>query len=101
MAFDDGRARLALAWAADAPLGADYGMFAHLLDTNGAIIAQHDRPLGYGETVVERLAFLLPEGVTAAQLRLGIVNLATGERLPAFAPDGTPIPDNFALLPVE
>jgi hypothetical protein len=101
MAFDDGRARLALAWAADAPLGADYGMFAHLLDTNGAIIAQHDRPLGYGETVVERLAFLLPEGVTAAQLRLGLVNPATGERLPAFAPDGTPIPDNFALLPVE
>jgi hypothetical protein len=101
MAFNDGHARLALAWAADAPLGADYGMFAHLLDTNGAIIAQHDRPLGYGETVVERLAFLLPEGVTAAQLRLGLVNPATGERLPAFAPDGTPIPDNFALLPVE
>jgi hypothetical protein len=111
VAFEDGRARAALAWAVDAPLRADYGMFAHLLDTNGAIIAQHDRAPGGGyvppsgwqpdEIHIERLAFLIPDGMTAVQLRVGFVDPATGEQRPAFAPDGAPLPDGFALLPLQ
>ncbi len=107
----NGRTRVALAWSADAPPGANYQLFAHLLDAQGAILAQHDRapgggyapPSGWtpGEIVVERLAFLPPDGTTVANLRIGLIDPQTGERLPAFAPDGTPLPDGFALLAIN
>lgn len=102
-----GSLRVTLEWSADAPLSGDYAWFVHLLDENGDILAQQDRaPLGgYAPTsgwqpslaVTDRLAFLgdFPAGV---RLRLGWVNPATGERLPAWDAGGTPLEAGFAVL---
>jgi len=102
--------RVALRWTASEPSLADYAWFVHLLDADGAVVAQQDRaPLGGfapaagwtpGQRVTDRLFFPLPPGTDTAgwALRVGWVNPISGDRLPAAAPDGAPLPDGFALV---
>lgn len=105
-----GGLRVMLNWQADAPVAADYTWFVHLVDAAGAVVAQQDRapqggfaPTGGwlpGQPVTDRLFFPLPPGADTAgwALRVGWVDPASGARLPAAAPDGAPLPDNFALI---
>ncbi len=110
LAADPDGVRLTLQWTASEALDTDYTWFAHLLEASGAIIAQQDRPPqgGYapthawrpGELVIDRLFFPLPaaEETSSWQVRLGWVDPASGERLPAFKPDGASVPEGFILV---
>ena len=87
--------QLQLDWRGDAPLALRYKVFLQLLDAEGRLVAQHDsEPAGGlaptsawapGETVVDRRALMLPEGLAAGRYTL-IVGLYTendpGRRLP-------------------
>jgi hypothetical protein len=97
--------RIGLAWRAlDRPAG-DYTAFVHLVDAQGAILAQHDRSPGDeanpihlwapGETVQADFLLTLPDGDVpeGAQLRVGLYEPISGRRLPQE--DG----DDFVLLP--
>lgn len=94
---------VSLQWSTNAPLTSDFSFFMHLLDTNGQIITQQDRPLwgGYmptsaikpGEPIVDRLFF---PAATGTQIRIGVVD-ATGTPLEVRSPDGQQ--QGFVLLP--
>lgn len=87
-----------LVWSTDAPLSADYQWFVHVLDADGAIIAQQDRPpqgsfaptstWSSGESVTDRLFFPLATPESAAQVRVGWLDPASGTRLPTANGDG-------------
>ena len=105
--------RVALRWTAVEAVSADYTWFVHLLDADSAVVAQQDRaPLGGfaptagwtpGQRVTDRLFFPLPPGTDTAgwALRVGWVDPLSGDRLPAAAPAGAPLPDGFALIGLE
>ena len=102
-----------LRWVASEPPDHDYAWFVHVLDAAGNIVAQQDRPPlgGYAPTsnwspsapVIDRLCFLLSPDVAPAsgwRLRIGIVNVVTGEPLPARTPAGEALPEPFIVLGV-
>ncbi|MCY4022083.1 MAG: glycosyltransferase family 39 protein [Anaerolineaceae bacterium] len=87
--------QLQLDWRADAALALRYKVFLQLLDAEGQLVAQHDSEPGGGlaptdawapgETVVDRRALMLPEGLAVGRYTL-IVGLYTendpAQRLP-------------------
>jgi len=91
---------LTLYWQARAEMKVSYTVFTHLLNTDGKLVAQQDRIPGAGnypttgwlpgEVIVDQYQIPVPEGlpVGAYQLTAGMYDGRTGERLPAFAPDG-------------
>jgi hypothetical protein len=104
---DEDGVRLTLEWSVAEQQDMNYSWFVHLLDADGNIVAQQDRQSqgGYaptsawlpGEPVMDYLMF--PVSNAEGQIRVGVVDPATGEPLPAFAPDGERLADNFVLLP--
>ncbi|RME40888.1 MAG: hypothetical protein D6796_16595, partial [Caldilineae bacterium] len=99
-----------LYWRTDTPLPADYTVFIHLRAADGFVRAQADSPpVGNhyptsrwraGE-VVQDIHPLPTEADSADHIAIGLYNLPTGERLPAFAPDGSPLPDDAFLMQSE
>jgi hypothetical protein len=99
---------LALYWegAATAPAASSYTAFVHLIDESGALVGQDDglpaggeRPTDSwlpGEVIADRHE--LPLVLEAAGVRVGLYDLATGDRLPAVACDGQPLPDDALPL---
>jgi hypothetical protein len=96
----DGQVQLVAYWRVEEFVEVDLTVFAHLLNPEGLLVAQAD---GYpllgvfplwlwepGETVRDVRHFA-PGGEYA--IRLGVWEPASGERLPATAPDGTSWPD--------
>ena len=91
---------LTLYWQARAEMKVSYTVFTHLLNTDGKLVAQQDRIPGAGnypttgwlpgEVIVDQYQIPVPEAlpVGAYQLTAGMYDGRTGERLPAFAPDG-------------
>ncbi len=85
-----------LYWESSAPLGADLSVFTHVLDANGALVAQHDGPplLGSAPTSTWRAGMVIPDPhpiVISADVAPSIYNIAvgmyhwpSGERLPAL-----------------
>ncbi len=86
-----------LYWRASAAMARDYTVFVHLLDANGAVVAQHDgqptdqlpMPTGTwqpGETLRDRHAVTLPADLPPGeyQLRVGVYFLPTMARLPVL-----------------
>jgi len=83
--------RVELWWHAIAAPGRDLLLFAHLLDSEGRIVAQHDGPPApvpasawqSGETYRSRLAVLVPPGAAPGpyHLVLGVYDPATGKRI--------------------
>ena len=85
---------LRVRWRAGGPLARSYTVFAHLLNANGALLAQDDHlPLqgryptdfwGKGEVIGDEHTFRVPldaaEGPTS--LLLGLYDLSDGQRLP-------------------
>lgn len=104
----DGSLAVTFNWRALQPPTADYTVFVHLLDAQGATVAQHDGqpqdgayPTSVwdsGEVVVDEHSLALPPDLPAADywLRVGLYLLETGERLPV---DGNG--DSLQLGPVK
>jgi len=97
-----------LGWQTSAPLATDYQWFVHMIDADGAILAQHDRQPngGYNPTSAwipfeqtrDRLYF--SNAPTAADLRIGWIDPTDGARL-AVRRDGQPTDDTFIVLPLD
>ncbi|RMF05281.1 MAG: hypothetical protein D6768_01405, partial [Chloroflexi bacterium] len=103
---------LLLTWQTDAPLTTDFTVFVHLRAADGFVRSQADGPPAGGAyptsawqpgQVVQDI-HLLPPGEDLSQvasIALGLYNPATGERLPAFGPDGARLPDDAWLMPLK
>lgn len=103
--------RLTLWWQALTAPRADYTVFVHLFGPESPVpIVQNDAPPRGGAyptswwvagEVVDETVTLSLQDVPPGEYRLavGLYRPGTGERLPAFAADGTPIPDNRPVLP--
>jgi hypothetical protein len=98
-----------LFWQAAETLPTDYAAFLHLVGPDGQIVAQTDSAPAGGsrptsgwqpdEIVVDRHGLLLPAaGVPGEyQLRLGLYQPSTGERLPVVGPAGKQLGDSLVL----
>ena len=104
--------RVALTWSQREPVEQDYPWFVHLLDETGQIIQQQDRlpQGGYAPTstwqadeqIHDYLFFPIENmNATGWQIRIGYIDLTTGERLPVTNEAGEPIVEGFVLLPVN
>jgi hypothetical protein len=103
---------LVLYWAALRETGANYTVFAHLLDADGALVSQFDGLPGdslhrtydwwpgyfdWDEWPVPVPEDLAPGTYT---LRVGMYDADTVERLPAVDADGTSLGDSILLGPI-
>ncbi len=101
---------LTLFWRAAGPTGADYTVFAHLVDADGRTVVQADGPpaggaqpsSGWvaGEIVVDPRAIALPADLAPGdyRLRVGFYDPATLQRAGAAGPDGRPWPEGAIVL---
>lgn len=105
-----GALTLRTTWSAAAePAPPTTSLFAQLLDADGRLIAQRDRPLlglppgtiaptpGW---VFEDRRVLQPQDGAPAAVLIGVYDYANGNRYPAVAADGTPLPDAAVRLPI-
>jgi len=105
--------RFTLYWACDAPPEQPLSVFVHLVG-EGPPVAQGDGPplrgdyptdlWAAGEVIADERAVVLPDDLSAGRytLLVGLYNLQTGERLPAFDEQGARLPaDAIPLGPVE
>lgn len=97
--------RVVMTWRLLRDIEANASWFIHLLDANGQIVAQQDRPPqgGYASqqadaSITDRMFFPLNADVTGWQLRVGWVDPTAG-LLPAFDAQNQPLPDDFVLIP--
>jgi hypothetical protein len=103
---------LTLYWTAmnTRPVTTDYRVFVHLLDESGQIIAQHDgQPVEgrrststwqQGDKIIDthRLEWLTDESVGTAVLQVGLYELQTLGRLPAYGATGERLPEDRVIL---
>jgi len=107
---------LKLVWQPTARPSADYTVFIQVWDEDEQVAGFDGPPVGgdypssgweAGEVIVDehRLdwagAGLEGEGSGRYRMLVGLYRLDTGERLPAFAPDGTPLPAFAVEIPFE
>ena len=107
-----------LGWQAHKRVATDYTLFVHLLDRNGAIIAQRDQPPGGvenpttmwlpGETTRTRLTLDLPPALVLDEhlLRVGLYEPVGGRQLPitqtpSLPTNPAPLGQTYLLLPLE
>ena len=93
-----------------APLPQSYTLFLHALDAGGQRVGQRDGPTGGGLFPTDawrpgqplrdvyRVAIEVTDARQPYRLALGFYDWRTGERLLAFGPDGTRLPDDQFLL---
>jgi hypothetical protein len=94
---------LTLYWRTLAPPAVPLKRFVHAAGAGGQIVAQSDVPLenagipaAYwrpGEYVVDRVVLDVPDGARIGELRLGLYDARTEERLPVHSPSGQPLPE--------
>lgn len=110
----DGALGVTLYWHLDAaaePPPVDYTVFVHLVDHQGIpVIEPADAPPVAGDwpttawvpgaTLLDERLIPLPPNLHAGRydMRLGLYDPATGERLPAFRPDGTRWPEDMVVI---
>ncbi len=99
-----------LYWQAQAPATLDYSVFVHLVGPEEQIWAQSDAlPQGgvsptrswvTGQYIVDRHTLTLPPEAPAGRYTLlaGLYNVETGGRVPLYADDVLPLPDNRAVI---
>jgi hypothetical protein len=105
-----GQLSLILFWAAEAAPTRDYKVFAHLLDAQGQLVAQHDsmparwhRPTtswAPGEAIADQHRLELPGELPAGEytLRVGMYDADSGERLPVTDAQGQAVAGDELLL---
>ncbi len=91
----------------DGPL-TDGQIFVHVLDAKGTLLAQADGAAGGGlypvrdwrpgEIVKDMRRIALPAGGDAAAVLVGLYDLATGQRVPAFDGSGAALPENAVRI---
>lgn len=96
--------RLTLYWQATGPLGADYTVFVHSLGAGGELIGQADsQPVAnHYPTSGWRPEEIVQDSrpvLAGDRYLVGLYHPATGERLPAFTPDGSRLTDDAVILP--
>lgn len=101
-----------LYWRTRAALTADLHGFVHLVDAQGRVIAQQDQAPGLdfqpstlwlpGNTVLDEYRLWIPSDTQSTVLwpRVGLYNVATGDRLLSLGADGTTI-DALQLAPIK
>lgn len=94
---------LHLYWRASAPLETSYTVFVHGLNAEGQLIGQADGPPvgGHYPTHLWRPGEIVQDSrpiPPGEEYRVGLYDLASGQRLPAFATDGTRLPDDAVVL---
>lgn len=105
-----GRLTVTLYWRADAPPGADYRVFVHLLDLRGEMVTQHDGPPRRGRYPTgawqrgdrvpdEHVLTVPPSAAGPFSLAVGMYRADTLERLPVTGPAG-PLPEGRILLAI-
>lgn len=98
-----------LTWKSDEPPAASYTAFAHLLNPDGHLLAQHDGipVVGFRPTETWQAAEQIvdwhwitidePELPADVQLSVGLYHSQNGERLPSQIPDGTTQTDSYTM----
>jgi hypothetical protein len=99
---------LTLYWEPLSPPAEDFTLFLHLLNANGDIVSQADRPptggayptswWALGEHIADRHSLLPAAEVTA--LKLGLYSPQSGQRLPV-ADSSLPVQDNGVIIKLE
>jgi hypothetical protein len=102
---------LTLYWQTGAAPGTPVKRFVHAVGADGEIVAQSDAllenegiPAAYwrpGEYVVDRVELTTPAGAQAGELRLGLYDAKTEERLPAYSLSGDPLPERQLTIDLE
>ena len=106
--------KIDLFWQSLIPVDTNYTVFVHLVAANGQLVSQQDQePLGgffptsswpAGQTIADEYELLLPTDLPAGtyELRVGMYNLITGQRLPV-SQDGQVIGDYVTVetIPIE
>lgn len=102
-------ATVTLTWLALRPPTANYKVFVHLVDSQGVTWAQHDGEPGFffspttrwqpGEIMDDHhpLDFAAPAPPGRYQLRVGLYDPVSGQRLSVIGPDGTAIGNEVML----
>ncbi len=95
------RVPFVLYWQATGPVTADLSIFVHLLDPSGNLVWQDDGAAAHGtrptwswspgEVIADPHTIPLPTDLPEGEylLAAGLYDWRTGERLPAFGPEGT------------
>ena len=93
------RLQVELGWKAQDRSNTDYVAFVHLLDADGQIVSQHDRPPGAaenpttmwlpGETTRTTFSLEIPDGADLPELslRIGLYEPVSGRQLPVSIPN--------------
>ncbi|MGB9776082.1 MAG: hypothetical protein ACPLYD_14280, partial [Anaerolineae bacterium] len=99
-----------LFWQARAQMETDYMVFVHIMDSESHLVAQHDGPPAggerptsawkYDEVVIDAHKIPLPAHLLPGtyEIRTGMYNLQTMERLPVLESDGTICDRDFLRL---
>ena len=101
--FDLHDGQITLYWRSHGTPAKNYTVFVHALDAHGKPMGQSDAAIDYptalwdaGEQIIDTH---LPTGLSdAASIQVGLYDAATGARLSANHPDGTPWPDNAVQI---
>lgn len=101
---------ISLFWQARAPMKTDYMVFVHIINSEGRLVAQHDGPPAsgerptsdwkYDEVVLDVHQIHLPLTLSPGtyEIRTGMYNLQTMERLPILGSDGTICEKDFLRI---
>ncbi|HOT91060.1 MAG TPA: hypothetical protein PLJ78_02810 [Anaerolineae bacterium] len=98
---------VALLWACETTLPADYTVFVHAYAADGELLATGDGPpqKGHfptglwlpGDRILDVHTLSLPAGKKPARVAVGLYHPVSGERLAASF-NGNPLPDNAAII---
>ncbi len=99
-----------LEWTVDQVIDEDYVVFVHLIDSSGQLAASHDGIPGNGRfptrawqpgiNIPDAHSILLPPDLAAGayELKVGLYESDSGQRLSAETADGTVVEDSSILL---
>jgi hypothetical protein len=103
--------RLSLFWQTDTPLPADYTVFIHLRAPDGFVRGQADGPpvsgrylttaWSPGEIVQDIHPLPFDDFGQIDHLAIGLYNPLTGQRLPAFGPNGQRLAEDALVIPLN
>ncbi len=105
-----GDLQIALYWKKEggSTVTKDYQVFIHITGGNGALLAQADGPPCQGRCPTslwqrgdvwrDERDLAIPGATSEATLTVGLYDLATGDRVPAFSPDGARLSHDQAVL---
>jgi 4-amino-4-deoxy-L-arabinose transferase-like glycosyltransferase len=101
---------VALTWQSETEIKEDYNVFSHLLSASGELVAQRDGPPIYGlrptstwraeEVIEDSYEVFLGSDLAPGEyeLSVGMYDVDSMERLPAYSSAGEPLPEDRIVL---